>query len=68
MALAGAVNGQSSRARGGGSVRAETKVQWLGFETLNWGAGTCGSVVLGVTPAVAVTAVTAAGKLRERRQ
>ena len=46
--------------RGGGSVRAQTEVQWLGLETLNWGAGTGsgtgGSVVLGTTPAVAVTA------------
>ena len=66
------MNGQGSRARGGGSVRAQTEVQWLGLETLNWGAGTGsgtgGSVVQGATPAVAVTAVTAAGKLRERWQ
>ena len=58
--------------RGGGSVRAQTKVQWLGLEILKWGAGngsgTGGSVVQGVTPVVAVTAVTTAGKLRERRQ
>ena len=62
------MNCQGSRARGGGSVRAQTEVQWLGLETLNWGAGTGGSVLQGATPAVAVTAVTAAGKLRERRQ
>ena len=66
------MNSQGSRACGGGSVRAQTEVQWLGLETLNWGAGTGsgtgGSVVQGATPAVAVTAVTAAGKLRERRQ
>ena len=61
------MNGQGSRARGGGSIRAQTEVQWLGLETLNCGAGTGngtgGSVVQGATPAVAVTA---AGKLRER--
>ena len=66
------MNSQGSRARGGGSVRAQTEVQWLGLETLNWGAGngsgTGSSVVQGATLAVAVMAVTAAGKLRERRQ
>ena len=62
------MNGQGSHARGGGSVKAQSEVQWLGLETLNWGAGTGSSVVQGTTPAVAVTAVTAAGKLRERRQ
>ena len=66
------MNGQGSRAHGGGSVRAQTEVQWLGLEILNWGAdtgsGTGGSVVQGATLAVAVTAVTAVGKLRERRQ
>ena len=65
------MNSQGSRARGGGSVRAQTEVQWLGLKTLNWGAGngsgTGSSVVQGATLAVAVMAVTAAGKLRERR-
>ena len=52
------MNGQGSHAHGGGSVRAQTEVQRLGLETLNWGAGTGsgtgGSVVQGATPAVAV--------------
>ena len=40
MAQAGAVNGQGSCVRGGGSVTAQSgEVQWLGLETLNWGAG-----------------------------
>ena len=40
MAQAAPVNRQGSCVRGGGSVRAQTEVQWLGLETLNWGAGT----------------------------
>ena len=55
-----------------GLVKAQTEVQWLGLETLNWGAGngsgTGRSVVQGATPAAAVKVVTAAGKLKERRQ
>ena len=66
------MNGQGSRERGGGSVRAQTEVQWLGLETLNWGAGTGsgtgGSVVQSANSAVAVTTVTATRKLRKRWQ
>ena len=35
MAQAGAVNSQGSHLSGGGSVTAQTEVQWLGLETLN---------------------------------
>ena len=56
MAQAGAVNGQGSCACGEGFVTAQSEVQWMGLETLNWGAGTL------------VTAAMEAGHLKERRR
>ena len=45
-----------SQGSGRAQATAQSEVQWLGLETLNWGAGTL------------VTASLGAGQLRERRR
>ena len=45
-----------SQGSGRAQATAQSEVQWLGLETLNWGAGTLVTVSLG------------AGQLRERRR